>query len=873
MKLKKLIIFWFWNYKKEVEIDFSRLDDSKSYCLVTWENWVWKSMLFELIVNCLTWTWRVSNLKDLANKEIIEQWKDCFVKLHLDDEKWSEYVIEKIIEANKLSLYIEFYRITQNWDRIDIASWNKESKKAIEEFIQIDSNSVYDSIYSCQWELLSFFNRSPDEARRIIMNLLWTEWYLDKSKNAFSIWRNIWSRIKEIEESFMNSWIQEWTKEEIENEIDSKTKELDQLKKVLLKFDQLKDIKENEFNFDFFEDISKKINEIDNQDLLNDEIEKNENKLESSREILNNNEKKILELKNIETNLNKSKEKLNNYEIELNEKESEIKEIEKSLKNEKIEELKNEKEFLINEKNKLEVELNEFKKKEKELLNNWLQIFSWDEMDFHSERFWEFNEELLDELNSDKKKIEEEIISLRLEHSKKREIFLENQEKIKNWNIALCECCWTLIEKDKYEEYHKNIKKFNIDISDNYESIKKLKELNKELLKEIQDIEKDWKWKKEEIEFIENFVNSINFINIQKDQSKIKAKLNLWRYDENISSINLKIENIQKLGSLKENYRKLKEVYEEQLNELNLLSESFKKLWDKNIIEKEIKIKNKEIEELIERIKTLRDNEKLLNEFKIQELNFLRFKEKIENFLDRKLKKTEENNLKDFYEKNIKNQEIDNSKEKLNLLENDIKELHKKISLIEKQENEKKKLEYLEREKMYFDWLWEIYDFIAKDLYKKSLPIIKSIVNDKLSISSKWKYQFYIETEKDWKEVFIPKIHLVWESYQKSRSVSTLSWWEATWVATALREAFTLLASKRSWFQWSFWIFDETFWNQDWDHLNSLIDALMKNSFLKQVFLITHDSEAKEKIRELWGQEIELYRDKDWATQIKFNSY
>jgi DNA repair exonuclease SbcCD ATPase subunit len=152
---------------------------------------------------------------------------------------------------------------------------------------------------------------------------------------------------------------------------------------------------------------------------------------------------------------------------------------------------------------------------------------------------------------------------------------------------------------------------------------------------------------------------------------------------------------------------------------------------------------------------------------------------------------------------------------------------------------------------MQYNHLWEIYDKIAKDLYKKAIPVIKTIVNQKLEIAEWWKYKFFIETEKDWKEVFIPKIYEAKKWIKSARPLSTASGWEAVRVACVLRDAKILLANKRFGINWEFSFNDEIFWSQDADHQNVLIDSLFSSNFASQVFFITHVPSAIERIREL----------------------
>lgn len=898
MKIKKLSIFWFWNYKKEVEIDFSELDENKAYCLVTWENWVGKSMLFELIVNCLTWTWRVSNLKDLCNKDIIEQWKDCFVRLHLDDEKWSEYVIEKIIEANKLSLYIEFYRLSSDWNKFEIAHWNKEAKKAIEEFIQIDSNSIYDSIYSSQWELLSFFNRTPDEARRIIMNLLWTEQYLDKSKAALSVSRSLNSRIKELEEE---RWEKiEKNSVELNEEIENYKKEIDSLKQKEKNKNVLKEIQNEDFSFDEYLDNKKRFDNFDWEVSLDEEKKENEikEKNKESKELeleineIQNNEKRKIELskekQEIEDKKNEIESKLNDEhkwktvetlksfresnENLLNSKKEKIiklnsdKDNSSNLLNKKKEEIENIIKELLKEEQKITDSKNkEEKKREREAIQKAKNIIN---------NFETFDDEHIEELNKAKEVFQKEKDELRIEYHTVVTKYNDNVKKLKDWNIIICHCCNSIVSEENIDHYNSKAEEYKFKDSKKEEFIKNLKEETKNLKLKKEEIEILWLETRDLITFIEN-IEKYHFIKLEHDElnhkiSEIEKELHNisieWKsqkeLEDEIKEINESIENIKEIDSLETRIKELN----------NKLEEVEKLIWDKDISKLEIE-KNtllKEIDSIENELKNYREYKNIKNSYELSKLKYEKLVDKIKNYT---WKDIDDNNFLEIYKWILNEDSSTDFTKEIDLFEEKIKINDKLLLEIEKHQKIENKIVFLYREKDYYDKLWEIYDFIAKDLYKKSLPLIKTIVNKKLNLSSKWKYQFHIETEKDWKEVFIPKVHLIWDSLNNARSVNTLSWWEATWVATALREAFTMLASKRSWFQWSFWVFDETFWNQDWEHLDSLIWALMENSFLKQVFLITHDNEAKDKIRMLWWQELVLYKDEDWDTQVKFISY
>lgn len=881
MKIKKLVIFWFWNYKKEVEIDFSQLDEKKAYCLVTWENWVGKSMLFELIVNCLTSTWRVSNLKELANQEVLDSWKDCFVKLHLDDEKWSEYVIEKIVENKNLSLYIEFYRIDKNWNVIYISRWNKESRKAIEEFIQIDSNSIYDSIYSSQWELLSFFNRTPDEARRIIMNLLWTEQYLDKSKTSFSIARSLNSRLKELEEE---RWIKiEETEDEINEKIKNNKKDILELEQKEKNKKLLNEIKEDDFEFDSYISIKNKYENTEIEEIDEEQVEKewkeNVEKIKKLQKDINDLENNIQRKKELKEEISNIEEKIK----KVNKDNKEIKDIEKLEVNKNdiqkiIEEKKNKNLILENNKNQVKLNL-EKKKKEYESFKESISNKSKDNETLNISKEiiekWEIIEEdIIDSLKENIEWIKKDKERISEENAVKKSELKKLEDLLESWNTIICQCCNSIVSKENIEHYRIFIKENLKDSS----KVKDQEEENKKIIKKIDELKKETSLLEKEILDIDDLIKFSDTV-IEYNWEIIKLKKIEEEFNElnkedlknkSISQLEIELKEIEEEISIQKEIKMLNERKEEFIEKMKLIIDL---IWDKNIedLKSEEEKLEKYTEELREKYRAYRRYKELKNEYQIQKLKYEKISDRIKNYSWKE--DINEDNFKEIYNEIIQeNTDIDFSNE-IEKLEKEIKEKEKLLIEIERNREINKKIDFLSKEKMQYEHLWEVYDYIAKELYKKALPVIKNTVNDKLNISSKWKYQFHIETEKDWKEVFIPKIHLVWDTLENSRSVNTLSWWEATWVATALREAFTLLASKRSWFQWSFWVFDETFWNQDWEHLDSLIEALMKNSFLKQVFLITHDNEAKDKIRMLWWQELTLYKDEDWSTQVKFTSY
>lgn len=833
MKLHSIKIFWFWNYTKEIFVDFSLLEKEKKYCLVTWKNGVGKSMLFELVVNCLTWTGRVNNLKDLVPSEIYESWRTSFVTLKLDDWKGNFYVIEKSVSKKDWN-YIEFYKERNDGSIFEIAKGNKESKKAIEEFVQINSTTIYDSIYSSQGELMSFFEKTPEEARKTIMNILGVEDYLVKSKTSFSIGRSLEARIKEIEKIIENEEVVEEKfedllkeKEKIENEIETIKKQWDEekMRRKSLKEFQEKYITHKE-NF-----IKRDLHQHSNEVHLK-EYEKNwtlEEKKKKQEEL----KEKIIEIQNLKRELVSSE----NSSLRI---ENEIKENKEKIKGKK--EIKWDLE-------KLESELDELQTKEFE---NNAQIKTLKNSLTNSEDY--FSKKKISTLEKEKEKVNEELEQFRFSYMTISEKYNKNLSLIKEGKFVICPCCNSVVSEENKEHFENFLKTHKIKSSS--EDISVIKEENKKLLTEIEEKKKIGLETKELLKKIESSIKAKEEVEIKKEIEILISKSE----KEKIESLKEKISQIkdyEKVKIIKENIKKREEELETFNQKIKGIKTLIKSLGDEEkIIEERTKLG--EVIVTMEDLKSEIEKQKQIETIE----NF--FIDSFNSSFKKKFKKSLEISL--FIEKELSTQFIEKDVGDLKI---SLQEVNKKILIIEKIEKENKKIDFLRKEKMYYDWIGEIYDFISKDVYKKSLPIIKNIVNKKLTVSSKGKYQFFIETKKEWKEVFIPKIYNINETEEQARAVKTLSGWEATWVAVALREAFALLASKRSGFSWDFGIFDETFWNQDQEHLDLLVSSILENSFLEQVFLVTHDEQAKEKIREMCGQEIYIGRDEEGSSKVE----
>ena len=939
MKLKQVEIYWFWNYIEPFQLDFTKFWDSKYFVLI-WENWIWKSMIFELIVDSLFDYNRWWQLKNLIPTDFRIWSERSYVHVTFD-HLWTEYRIEKSTHYN-WSDYIEMFRI-QWWKEELLTEWNREAKAFISDFVWINRNAFFNSVYAEQWDLLSFIYETPWEARKIIMNLLWLEIHNIKSKNAAWLARQFWKRVDEkdleIEALWINSEeIKFESKEEVlkekkkyEERKNKLLKEIDVLEKKDSKIEEIIDlIKENEDILSIWEyDFNKKLEEmwiiISELNLL---IWKKKKEALKEIESCKTDKEKFSKLEEI---IDSIKEEyleeiqiLKHEEIELAKKEQDLSLFWESLLSKEIKELKeeNKKFWNITEWRALEQINDDIKNTNTDIQNLWLNetdefkeveeitwkdklekelatliekktlvwfsesvksiISRWNEIKFDSIE----EEEYFNSLSNDKTELSNKIIE-----EQKRETILNSSieqvsdsikdinSQIEKWEILLCLFCWH--EVDNHDEYKWKLKEHKVKINTWEDDIKKAEKKKEKLNDSLKSLKIDREKVKNNIKLIELKISKIDFdsaVEIEKEFNKIEKEISekksLIKKAEQVE-INKKIIKRKHLTEL------LKKFEEEKTNQENFkkkkeLEESIKKKeeqnsWLKEKLESDIKrIKEKDLSKKLIKLNASKDSiDMKYKEYKemLSLLNSIKLKQTLVKSITSDLKEIWIENIS-IEVKSIPEIKLKKNKEKdFEIVEKDLdtvkEELDKLIVISWKFDSLEKLLRIKRRfsdEQYIYNELSETYWLIANKIFDEAIPIIETLVNKKISISSNWKYWFYIDTILDWKPVFAPKIYKISEWRElSSRSVRTLSWWEAVWIATALRDAKVFLASKRTWLTWEFNINDEIFWSQDEEHREILIESIFESNFATQVFFITHVSEVIEKVKDLWWTVLKLW--------------
>lgn len=592
-------------------------------------------------------------------------------------------------------------------------------------------------------------------------------------------------------------------------------------------------------------DKEKYIKDIEDKKLEISNIEKEllANKLEIEKEENNKNQAKAQKesIKSISEEINKISKKYKDMEWtyrDFLEKTSSVKHLDQELKNKKDYIKNTEEEILIIEKtinknNKLEINKLLEQKNKLELENNININFE----DFH---FQEYKPKSIKELDKDLDKIKEKWIYYAektkelLEQSRQNELNLENiKNELKNKkNKINCPKCWEIIdihssinwnflknESERFEKISKQLKK-EIEISEvetkklrdywkekniwqilnkieeyweNEKKIKKISEYINIEQKSLDKISQD-KWKKEVLE------NNIKSIRKQEQEilgkiEKIKASINPdieahWKeYRQKSEELN-KQEEI--LRSIEENLKNFDKIASVQAQ----LKESKKKL------EKEVSIKEKELEDLMENIKKTEDV-----------------------ITDSNSSNLEENES-----------ELTNLKESISIFNNFIDDYNKnKLVLIKLQ----KELELL---KNLVNIFWkELVIYVFQD----RIGALQDLINHFLTNVVDFKLNIQLDEKWENLDIFV-------EDQKWKRQVQSLSWWQKN----ALKIWWILWINKLNNSKMLF--LDETINNFDQQSVH-MISEKIKN-FTEQndlkFFMVTH-SEILQQIN-IWTDELDL---------------
>ncbi len=673
MKIQKIEILNFRWIRWERILDFTKQDEISKLLVLDWENWFWKTTIFDAIEFCLTWS--IKRLKDLPNFNVQKN----ILKNQINGDTYIKIIFEK---GEFISIFLDK---THWWQLNNNFKQEGNDKEKILKNINIkDFKNIFYIPQDDSTELLKCWKWWERWYSSYIDKHIWIKEEVEYKNRVLVNDNNSDGRIiKSIDQLITNIWVKKST---IEKELKNKNKELGEKKKNSFFIKKI-DFIENEILSEYNKKLKNKekytknyldkiyipnrkklLNLVQNQNWL--EIYSYNSTITSKIKLINN--KKDYFVKNYnyylfykENSKSKSEEiiKLEN-EIKLFKWEDKIRWYIDNLtllKNNNSE-LNNILKLFpkLNSKNKFYIELLEiedkFQKIKKKLksLNEEQKEYNnlfWNLIDFWDKNFQKYeNKDLV--INNENDKIDSWTCPLCKTPNKTDDIKLQldflrkkSWNDIEKWKESLFSNIYNKELYEKIEEYlmvlEKQLKEVNY-----FEKIRKNIQNNETIFKDIEvSINKYYeesKAEKKEIKIL-NFNKEISsdeeLINIDLLEDVIafwngKVKINEIDNDKFIE-LNTKYNDLfQKDYIFTENI--IKELKEDEIkNNIDYFENELIKLKDneKKILEKEIKILENEIEFYELRIKFLKfTNEEILDKYS------KKLKNNIDVFKDKKIK-------------------------------------------------------------------------------------------------------------------------------------------------------------------------------------------------------------------------------------------
>ena len=633
---------------KSREINFDLYQDP---LFIIWENAWGKTTIMRAIYFALTGEdafFKNKNLDGLINDHA----ESMYIELELFN-KWNLYKIE-ISKTRKKALNIVIY---ENWNLLTQSSKYKEAKEILEKLF-----------WNAQSILSTYFIFGDGQSDFVENTPTWRLQVITKVSNAFEDYEKLsqaaknFIRTLEVEKNQkigqlemidsnlieLEDKIKWFNKETIEKQISIQEKELNELEDIFNRKKQIKEI-EDELKLLSNVDIKKEVQKL----------KENKENVAFNKTIKEKIKKLSKEKENLMKELSEKKVKFAETKGELNKINNEIKTNESFIVNFNEEQLKLLKKYWKFSLEETKEKINNWEKKLEEIIETGRNIKT-----------------KIDILNSDIKKINEEITKKEKEINDTNELFKHNTE---------CPLCHSTLKQESLENY----KKFIINEVENlkkeiYKKEKEINELSEKRKIELTNYEK-YKVILEELKEVLTLKEKDN------KNKEIENKIKLLK--ENLTNISKNIENIEKeVKSVEDKVNKIEENIEKE--EKNLKPE----------------LSNEEIQE-IERIIDLNKKSSVLEENKIKLLSKIdeKYKSIDLNTIWTKINelKTDinklkseiinfENNQKRFEEEKKKKEK---TKSEIDLIDKDIQQYEDIMKLYWKDGIQKKQIQML---------LWQI---------------------------------------------------------------------------------------------------------------------------------------------------------------------